>query len=715
MNPTVLEGGDKSKATFALMGPSATAAKPSNPTLAAHFEVDGDLSTFDDAALLRRLATLLGIEDAAVGATLSAGANVSTVVVDAEIECPDATTLVMAAKTLKKGIQPLGLALGVRFVSRPMVEVSGEGPPGLATSASGSGAGIEPAFPPPPPGPDTPGASVPSAGGPFKRFEKMADQMVPTIQERIPSLAGRGGLSGLGGRIGLGLGVSPSLGSAGPGPMPSTAGSQIARPDAGASALPKCVVQQQPSSPLGAPQGIQERIPFSGIGGNARGGRQMLRLRSAQALGGGGMAGLPQGSPSGPGPPQVSVPTKPPANLLGGLGLGMTSAAESAVPPMPALPSTMVKDGIQERLPAMPGLRKRESRAPSAGKRLAVAPPPAPAPPSSPPPSPPINERMAMPTAAAPAAAAAITATVAHTAAVINANMAKPSRSVLPAVPVQVAPKACVGSAPVRAPNQSPTSTSTAMVLVAAPKGLLVNSSKVMPRKTAPPQPPAPPPARWDDRAPQAIVWGALREHTLIGGVMAILYGDGPKLPTIAQATQLLCCTLLGLLYLSTVQLRYSWYGATWGVPEAPPDGTRPPLVDRLSTISAVAIAAALACWSSVLMARWLFLFANRANRSLPPRQGQLIYTYVWSIVLLVCGAMAIGAMSMSTNMDKTVVHEDVMLGWILALGVQWVLIEPVFLGLLATGGLLLRWCTAFDDLPSLYEQWPPKKNAKNG
>ena len=48
--------------------------------------------------------------------------------------------------------------------------------------------------------------------------------------------------------------------------------------------------------------------------------------------------------------------------------------------------------------------------------------------------------------------------------------------------------------------------------------------------------------------------------------------------------------------------------------------------------------------------------------------------------------------------MDATVVHFDVMVGWGLAAGVQWLLLEPLVLSLFASLTLFLKWCTSFED-----------------
>lgn len=67
--------------------------------------------------------------------------------------------------------------------------------------------------------------------------------------------------------------------------------------------------------------------------------------------------------------------------------------------------------------------------------------------------------------------------------------------------------------------------------------------------------------------------------------------------------------------------------------------------------------------------------------------------------MLIACAAFAVGAVNMATNMDASVVERDVMLGWALAAAVQWILVEPLALGLFAGCGLFLKWCTDFDDV----------------
>ena len=84
------------------------------PKLAARFEVEAKMEGFDENAFTRRLATLVGVEsiDPKAVSLNKYTANPDTFAIDVEIACPDATTLVMAAKTLKKAAGPLGPGRG---------------------------------------------------------------------------------------------------------------------------------------------------------------------------------------------------------------------------------------------------------------------------------------------------------------------------------------------------------------------------------------------------------------------------------------------------------------------------------------------------------------------------------------------------------------------------------------------------------------------------
>jgi len=168
------------------------------------------VTTFDDATLLRRLATLLGVPDSNVGATLSAGKLAGQLVVDVEIGCFDARSLVMAAKALRTSIGPLGVALGIKLVDKPRLEV-------MAL-------------------PDEPSSEAESS--PSRRpVERAADVVVPTIQERIPTLALRSGARKARDALAMREQGSPTI--------------------------------WEPPSPLNDP-GIQERIPLPGFGAARR-------------------------------------------------------------------------------------------------------------------------------------------------------------------------------------------------------------------------------------------------------------------------------------------------------------------------------------------------------------------------------------------------------------------------------------------------------------
>ena len=48
--------------------------------------------------------------------------------------------------------------------------------------------------------------------------------------------------------------------------------------------------------------------------------------------------------------------------------------------------------------------------------------------------------------------------------------------------------------------------------------------------------------------------------------------------------------------------------------------------------------------------------------------------------------------------MDGSVLNRDVMLAWVISLGVLWLLVEPLGLLLFALVELGLKWCTTFDE-----------------
>lgn len=226
---------------------------------------------------------------------------------------------------------------------------------------------------------------------------------------------------------------------------------------------------------------------------------------------------------------------------------------------------------------------------------------------------------------------------------------------------------------------------------------------KVLP-KEAEPTKEAAGPETWDDRPIPEILKGIIREHTLIGFVAAFLLGGGPKLPTVAQSVQLLFGSVLGLLFLTCAQLRYMWLGATW-VDVAPPynEGVSSDAAGRIPFLSTIGFASAVVGWTCVLCARWLFFLANQMYmQSTSPKQGLIIYAATWCIVLLICSALAIGAVNMAGNMDAPIVQVDVMLGWLLSMTLQWILFEPAILVTYAFFTLLLKWCTSFEDLPEV-------------
>ena len=113
----------------------------------------------------------------------------------------------------------------------------------------------------------------------------------------------------------------------------------------------------------------------------------------------------------------------------------------------------------------------------------------------------------------------------------------------------------------------------------------------------------------WDDRSAREIVLGWLREHTLYCAVASFLFGDGPKMPTGAQACQLLWTTALGLLYIVCMQLRYSWLAGD-RVHALTTNGasTR----ERAPFVTAVAFMSTIILYPCLLAGRGLFMMVNR-------------------------------------------------------------------------------------------------------
>ena len=228
----------------------------------------------------------------------------------------------------------------------------------------------------------------------------------------------------------------------------------------------------------------------------------------------------------------------------------------------------------------------------------------------------------------------------------------------------------------------------------------------------------------WDERSTREIVWMTAREHTLLGCAVAFLFGDHRKLPTVAQAAQLFWGSLIAMLFLACVQLRYGWLGATWA--GDPIDSLTAPVgtvMDRMPVLSTVGLAAAIVGYPGVLVCRWIFFAANRIHRYASPEEDEeekekdakdplkaekakqpmpkiskIAYGISWSVVCVICLALCVGAVSMAGTMDAGIVGVDVIVGWTLGVGVQWLLIEPALLGFLAAFTLFLKWCTTIDE-----------------
>ena len=229
----------------------------------------------------------------------------------------------------------------------------------------------------------------------------------------------------------------------------------------------------------------------------------------------------------------------------------------------------------------------------------------------------------------------------------------------------------------------------------------------------------------WDDRPAREILMGWAREHTLVGAMSVFAFGEADgRLPTMPQAAQLLWCSAFGTLFLACVQLRYSWLG---GSPPESVDGGSAVTVAWVSGSPAprerlvgdaghavdlrVAFCTALACAPCLLASRWLFLAANRAapasatpapSTSLASSTSRIspLHASAWAIVLFCTAAVSFGALNISAVMDSRLVAHHAIRGWLYGLSIEWLLLEPTVLLLLALATLGLKWCTTFDDVP---------------
>lgn len=336
--------------------------------------------------------------------------------------------------------------------------------------------------------------------------------------------------------------------------------------------------------------------------------------------------------------------------------------------------------GIQERLPAMPGMRSRrvtgEPRLRGQGNTVAEALAMAPSAAAD---RQPIQERV--PRVAPPSAPA-------------PTPPASPPERVMPS-------KGMVFKSPMKAGTI--VVKSEVVVAGAAYDTRLQAHPKVLP-KEATNEKNSNGPETWDDRSHREILWGISREHTGIGFVTVFLFGSGPKLATAPQAAQLLCGSAITMLFFACAQLRYMWLGATWS--DLPPDYTAGVLTadvwDRMPFLSYVSFAGALVGWIGLFFVRLLFCLANNTVSARSKREAKMIYAGTWMIVLTLVLALSVGAMSMSGNMDAPTVRADVMAAWVLALFVQWLLFEPMMLLGYLCITLMLKWCTSFEDLPEV-------------
>ncbi len=116
---------------------AAVTATPKVPTLNVSFDFKATLDTFDDAAVVGKLAELVKVTGADISATLRRTGQ-ERLCFDAEINCPDVPTLKTATQTMKSGVEPLGAALGHTILQQPHVHVADPIPSQLPLSAASS-------------------------------------------------------------------------------------------------------------------------------------------------------------------------------------------------------------------------------------------------------------------------------------------------------------------------------------------------------------------------------------------------------------------------------------------------------------------------------------------------------------------------------------------------------------------------------------------------
>jgi len=127
--PEPIGSGGPKGAQARWLAKSATAAEESTPTavsqmprLDVSFEFEADLDTFDDAEVLSKLAGLVKVPTANITTKVRRGdGEPQSVCFDAEIRCPDPTTLEDATQTLQSGLDRVGSALGMTILQKPRI------------------------------------------------------------------------------------------------------------------------------------------------------------------------------------------------------------------------------------------------------------------------------------------------------------------------------------------------------------------------------------------------------------------------------------------------------------------------------------------------------------------------------------------------------------------------------------------------------------------
>lgn len=182
-------------------------------------------------------------------------------------------------------------------------------------------------------------------------------------------------------------------------------------------------------------------------------------------------------------------------------------------------------------------------------------------------------------------------------------------------------------------------------------------------------------------RSTRDVCVGAWREHSLLGYISAMYYGDGPRLATIAQASQIFWGSCMVQLAVTILQLRYSNF--------------------RLETTAGsstrfymlVGLLSAMLSASFVLIARLLFGFANSRerceNKDLLPMKAS------WCFMMGLFVGLGFLVCILATQLTEDELSNDMFPSWGFTVLWEWLTLEPFIMSMLGCFNLFVRWCTS--------------------